>query len=66
MATIVDQKITVQFQGDNDDVEIDMSDDGLDIYIEQASRSIFIPRAELEQFCAILRNWNAEHPRFAS
>lgn len=65
MATIIDNRITVEFNTSVEDVAVDMSDDGCEIYIEQTGSTVVIPRAEVEQFCDILRNWSAEHPRAA-
>lgn len=65
MATIIDQKITVAFDL-VESVTIDLSDDGDEVLLEQEGDTVSIPRAELEQFCAILTTWNAEHPRAAS
>jgi hypothetical protein len=64
MARIVDNRITVEFDGVSD-MLIDLSDDGSDIFFEQDDATVSVPRAELEQFISILRNWNAEHPRFS-
>lgn len=65
MARIVDNRITVEFDAEVPEILIDLGDDGDVIFFEQDDATFLVPRAELEQFISILRDWNAEHPRFS-